>query len=64
MSELDSKNSKKIHLDEDTLVTNIKYDSKNRVLVQTDKNIILIENNEPKVLTEDFSEKTIFTLLR
>lgn len=58
MHELDSKNSKKINLEEDTLLTDIKYDSKNRLLAQTDKNILIVENQELQVLVEDFSDKT------
>ena len=58
MSDLESKNSKKITLEEDTLLTNIKYDSKNRLVAQTDKNILLLENDEIKTFAEDFSEKT------
>lgn len=58
MSDLASKNSKKIPLEEDTLITNIEYDSKNRLVVQTDKKVFLVEDEKLNVFIEDFSEKT------
>lgn len=58
MSDLVSKNSKKIPLEEDTLITNIEYDSKNRLVVQTDKKVFLIEDEKLNVFIEDFSDKT------
>lgn len=58
MSDLESKNSQKMTLEEDTLITNIEYNSKNKLIVQTDKNILIQEANELKVFVENFDEKT------
>ncbi len=58
MSDLDSKNSKKLNLTEDTLITNIEYDSKNRLLVQTDKDVFIVEDEKMNPFVETFSDKT------
>lgn len=58
MSDLENKNSKKINLPEDTLITNIEYNSKNKLVVLTDKNILLLEGEVLKNLGEDFDDDT------
>ena len=57
MSDLERKNSKKLNLEEDTLVTNIEYNSKNKLIIQTDKNILALDSDELKVIVEDFDDK-------
>lgn len=58
MSDLERKNSKKITLEEDTLLTNIEYNSKNKLIIQTDKNILMLDAEELKVFVEEFDDKT------
>ena len=58
MSDLENKNSKKIKLNENTLVTNIEYNSKNKLIVQTDKNLLFLENGEFQSFCEEFDDTT------
>lgn len=58
MSDLENKNSKKINLSEDTLITNIEYNSKNKLIIQTDKTFLLVEGEEIKSFAEEFDEDT------
>lgn len=58
MNDLERKNSQKIALDEDTLITNIEYNTKNKLVVQTDKNVLILDSNQSTVLVDNFDEKT------
>lgn len=60
MNDLDSKNSSKFALDDNTLITNIEYNSKNKLVVQTDKNILILDDDNLCNFVEDFSDKTKF----
>lgn len=44
MTDLELKNKRKIDLEDDTLIVNIEYDSKNRLLIQTDKKIQIVKD--------------------
>ncbi len=63
MSDLEKKNSTKFVLEDDTLITNIEYNSKNKLLIQTDSGIQIVDNNELKVLIDKFDTNTKFVTI-
>ncbi|MBQ8298593.1 MAG: hypothetical protein IJX99_01780 [Clostridia bacterium] len=63
MSDLEKKNSSKFALEDGTLVTNIEYNSKNKLLIQTDSGIQIVDNNELKMFVEDFDDGTKFVTI-
>lgn len=63
MNDLNTKNSKKFQLKDDTLITNIEYNSKNKLLIQTDNDIQIIDDNKLKTFVEEFDDVTKFVTI-
>ena len=60
INKLEQNEIKAIPLDDNSLVTNIEYTNKNELLIQTDKNIKIIDNTGLRNLTNDFDKNTYF----
>ena len=63
MSDLEKKNSTKFVLEDDALITNIEYNSKNKLLVQTDSCIQIVDNNELKEFVKEFDSSTNYVTI-
>ena len=50
-----------VPLEDNSLVTNIEYTNKNELLIQTDKNIKIIDNEGLRELTNEFDKDTYFS---
>lgn len=56
MTDLENKNATKFEIGEDILINNIEYLSKDKLIVQTDKNIKVIDKDEIKDFVTAFSD--------
>lgn len=60
MNEVENQKSQKINLVEDVLITDIGYNSKNKLIVQTDKNFLMLKGDTLQKIGDDFNNNVKF----
>ena len=55
MNDLENQNSQKLELMENLVITDIEYNSKNKLIVQTDKNFLFLEGEVLQKIGDDFN---------